>query len=127
MSGVQLGLEIARAEGEVAMNACMDAAEHVAPGVAVAMYAFLVRWAMQRERGERFTAEAISDAYAADVSYVQPRDQRAWGSVITKALNARVLRWIDNNGVRRKGHGSKGCKRYVSCIVGKRATEVLER
>lgn len=125
MTAVQLGLEIARAEGEAAMNACMDAAERRDPGVSVAMYAFLVRWAMQRERGERFSAEALSDAYAADRSFVQPKDQRAWGSVITKALNARVIRWIDNDGVRRKGHGSKGCKRYVSCVVGKRATEVL--
>lgn len=123
--GIQLGLEIARAEGEAAMVACSDAAERQAPGVSTAMYAFLVRWAMQRERGERFTAEAVSDAYAADLSYVQPRDQRAWGSVVTKALNERVIRWIDNNGVRRKGHGSKGCKRYVSLVVGKRATEVL--
>jgi hypothetical protein len=125
VTGLQLGLELARAEGEEGMRAVAAKAESLSPGVTDVMYAFLVKWCMARSRGDRFTAEAISDAYAADASYVQPHDQRAWGPVVTKALNKNVLRWIDNNGVRRKGHGSKGCKRYVSCVAGKRATEVL--
>lgn len=125
MTGLQLGLAIARAEGEAAMEAVSSANERRKPGVNDVMYAFLVKWCMARERGDRFTAEAISDAYAADASFLQPHDQRAWGSIFTKALNKGVIRWIDSEGARRKGHGVKGCKRYVSLVAGKRATEVL--
>jgi hypothetical protein len=121
----QMSLALARAQGEEGLRQVTEHAERIAPGVTDVMYAFLVKWAMQRERGERFTAEPISDAYAADPCFVQPHDQRCWGGVFQRAVNRGVLRYIDNDGVRRKGHGVKGAKRYVSLVIGKRATEVL--
>lgn len=121
----QMSLTLARAAGEEGMRQASEHAERVSPGVTDVMYAFLVKWAMQRQRGERFTAEPISDAYAADPCFVQPTDQRAWGGVIQRATNRGIIRWIDNDGVRRKGHGVRGAKRYISLVIGKRATEVL--
>lgn len=115
----QLPLVLARAQGENAAQACLANADAKDPGVKDVMFAFLVRYAQARKAKEIFTAEAISDAYAADENMAQPHDQRSWGPLFAKAANRGVLAIVDNKGVRRKGHGSKGAFRYRSLIGGK--------
>lgn len=118
-------LALARAAGEAGMQAAVDHAERVDPGWSDLAYAYLVKFAINAPRGERFTAEAITDAYAADAGFVQPPDQRAWGGVFLRAMNKGVLSIADFNGVRRKGHGTKGAKRYRSLVTGRRWTELM--
>lgn len=121
----QMSLTLARAQGEEGIRQATEHAERVDPGVTDVMFAFLVKFAMRVARTERFTAEVITMAYAADACFVQPPDMRAWGGVFQRAMNKGVLAIADFNGIRKLGHGVKGAKRYRSLICGRRATEVL--
>lgn len=121
----QISLALARAAGEEGMRQAGEHAERVTPGLTAVMYAFLVKYAMQVQRTDRFTAEAITMAYAADACFVQPPDARSWGGIFQRAVARGVITVADFNGVRKLGHGVTGAKRYRSLVVGKRATEVL--
>ena len=115
----QLRLELARAQGEEGMRAAAAHADAVDPGWTDVAFIFLVKFAQRATAADRFTAEAITDAYAEDANFVQPPDQRAWGGVFKKAANRGVLVIADYRGVRRKGHGTTGAKRYRSLVAGK--------
>lgn len=115
----QISLELARARGAEGMQAAAAGAEAKAPGITDAMFTFLVRYAQRARAADRFTAEDVTDAYAIDTNLVQPKDQRAWGSVFTRAVRQGVIAIADNKGVRRKGHGSRGSFRYRSIVNGK--------
>lgn len=118
----QFAIDLARAKGIEAGEACAAKADRLnPPGWQDLAFAYLVRWCQQRPRSEPFTAEDISDAYDADANFVQPHDQRSWGSIIRRAKKAGVIAFKDPHGRRRKGNGSR-CDRYVA--THKRATEL---
>lgn len=125
MSHAQMTLALARAAGDAGMNQATGHAERVNGGITDLMYAYLVKFALNVPRGERFTAEVVTDSYASDSGFEQPTDQRAWGGVFLRAMNKGVLSIADFNGVRRKGHGTKGAKRYRSLVTGRRWTELM--
>lgn len=122
----QMGLELARAEGHEAMNACADKADRVnPPGWTGLAYAFLVKFAVNKKRSDLWTAEAVTDAFAADLNFIQPHDQRAWGAVFQRAIRKGVIEVVDHKGVRAKGHGVTGAARYRTCMHKRLAGEVL--
>ena len=117
----QLALDLARAQGLDAAEACAANADRKnPPGWQALAFAYLTRWCKERPRSEPFTSEDISDAYAADSNFVQPHDQRAWGAVIKRAIDQGFIVFHDSKGHRRKGHGSR-CDRYRA--THKRLTE----
>lgn len=120
----QMDLALARAEGVAGMERAESHAERVSPGIAEAMYLYLLRYAQQCERGDRFTAEVVTLLYAKDGCLVQPPDSRSWGGVFVRAINRGIIAIADFNGVRTLGHGTKGAKRYRSLVSGKRWSEV---
>lgn len=118
----QIALDLARARGDEAMQACAAKADRVnPPGWTDLAFAYLVRWCQQRSRGDIVTAEDVSDDYGRDANFVQPHDDRAWGAVVKRALKEKVLVYHDSQGRRRRGHGSR-CDRYR--VTGKRPTEL---
>lgn len=119
----QLSLAIARELGEQGMQRVTERAERVSPGISDLMYAYLVKFAIERKRSERFTSEVVTMGYAADPGFEQPTDARAWGPVFQRAINQGVLSIADYNGVRKLGHGVKGAKRYRSLACGRKWTE----
>ena len=120
----QLSIEDAIRQGEEAALACSARAERKSPGISDVMYAFLLKYAREVGAGERFTSEAITVAYAQNPAFEQPTDQRAWGGVFKRAVNADILAIADYDGIRTLGHGVKGAKRYRSLVTGKRPTEI---
>lgn len=122
----QMGFELARAEGHEAMTACAEKADRVSPpGWTGLAYVFLVKFAIARKRSQLWTAEDVTDAFASDLNFVQPHDQRAWGAVFQKALRKGVLEVVDHKGKRHKGHGVTGAARYRTCMHNRLAGEVL--
>lgn len=120
----QMTIEDAVAAGALGQRAALARAEKDREGWGDIAFVFLKKWARERQPGELFTGEDISDAYAADANMPQPADQRAWGPIIQRATRRGVITAQDNKGVRRKGHGSKGAARYRSLICGLRWTEL---
>lgn len=122
----QMGLELARAEGREAMNACLDKADRVNPPEWGSLaYAFLVKFAMLKKRADLWTAEDVTDAFAADANFVQPHDLRAFGGVFKLAIRKGVMEVVDHRGVRRNGHGVTGAARYRTCMHKRLPGEVL--
>ena len=120
----QMNLTLARIEGTAGMERAEDHAERVSPGLRDAMYLYLLRFAQQCERGDRFTAEVVTMLYAKDDCLVQPPDARSWGGTFLRAMNRGIIAIADYNGTRILGHGVKGSKRYRSLIAGKKWSEV---
>lgn len=126
MSHAQMTLALARAAGDAGMQAATEHAERVDPGWSDVALVFVAKWARERKQSDRFTAEAFVDDYVNDPNFVQPPDERAFGSVVKRAISKGLIAYSDSHGRRRKGHGSR-CDRYRSLVAGQPWTAVRAR
>lgn len=113
----QLGLEIAKQRGEEGMRAATAHAERKCPGWEDLALVFVAKYAQARKLADRFTAEDFVDLYMGDDNFVKPPDERAFGSVVKRAIAKGIIAYSDSHGRRRKGHGSR-CDRYKSLVAG---------
>lgn len=114
---LQQRLEFAAAERDRILPAVASKAERRKGWYSVA-FVFLKKWARDKKRSDRFTAEEITLAYAADPNFVQPEDLRWWGPVYTLAINRSVLAITGAGAQRAFGHRTKGGNIYRSLVSG---------
>lgn len=122
----QTAIDFAKAAGEAGMQRAADHAERVTPGWIDLAYSFVIGRCRLKAKTDIFTAEDFVDAYTDDACFIQPPDERAFGAVTKRAIREGIIKVVDGEGRRRKGHGTR-CSRYKSLVAGKRATEIHAR
>ena len=85
----QLSIDFARAERDEAMQRAVDAADGRVPKWSEVAYQY-VRLYAQRNRGKQFIGRAITQAAKA-YGLESPASEKAWGSVIQRAVREGVL------------------------------------
>jgi hypothetical protein len=112
MQELQLSLPLpaARELGRQGQQRALEAAERRDPEFGHRAYSWLADYVQQRGRGEAFTGESLVDAMK--LCGITPKDDRAFGSIFSKALRLNLIR---RHGFvpRRKGHGTQGGSLYV--------------
>jgi len=108
MTGLQLSIDDAIAQGERAAQACADKAESLGFSTDAAR-TFVLQWL--REYGPSWGEAIVTAAERVGRSDLQAHDARAWGSVFSSLARRGRIRCIEI-GMRVKGNGTAGARKW---------------
>jgi hypothetical protein len=105
----QLPIDLAIAAGDAAMQACTDKAESIGFSTDAARSFVLNALA---EYGPCWGEGLVDLAHTSGRADLIAHDERAWGTVFASLVRRNRIRCIEY-GLRRKGHGTAGARRWA--------------
>lgn len=106
---MQMTIDQAIAAGEAAMQRCTDKAEELGFSTDAAR-AFVLNWLT--EYGPTWGEDITDAAHRAGRPDLVAHDDRAWGSVFSSLARRHRIRCVEL-GMRRKGRGTAGARRWA--------------